>query len=96
MTVKLAEKKRDIGPRNELPNLLENATGIMRDMNASGAFFWISGDHNIGETITFSIGLKTGGSRMAWMCQGNVVRTETRGTDVGALAKITRTWVESM
>jgi len=94
MTAKLAEKRKDFCGRTALPVSLETATGITRDMSTSGAFFWISGVHAVGESISFSIELKTSGDRMMWICQGNVVRTELRGSDVGAAVRITRTAVE--
>lgn len=77
-----------------LPMSLEKATGIVRDMGAAGAFFWISGKHPVGEAVSFSIGLKTDWGTMAWVCQGDVVRTERRGADIGAVVKITRTAIE--
>ncbi|MDH3316102.1 MAG: PilZ domain-containing protein [Gammaproteobacteria bacterium] len=96
MTAKLPEKGRDYRAHTALPASLENATGITRDMSASGAFFWISGTHAIGEPVSFSIELKTPGGRMVWTCRGEVVRTEPRGTDIGAAVRITRTAVEPM
>jgi hypothetical protein len=97
MTVRLAERKAaDLRASARLPMSLEKATGIKRDMSAAGAFFWISGKHTVGETISFSIELKTDWGPMAWVCQGEVVRPERRGTDAGAVVKITRTAVEPM
>jgi len=97
MTVRLVGRK-GVGARASagLPSSLERATGITRDMNEAGAFFWISGRHSIGEPISFSIGLKTEWGPMAWVCCGEVLRTERRGDDVGAVVKITRTAVEPM
>jgi len=94
MTARLAERRNHHRVRTALPVSLESATGIMRDMSASGAFFWLSGVHAIGETVSFSIPLQTGGGRTVWKCEGDVVRTERRGTEVGVAVKITRTTVE--
>ena len=95
MTARLAERKSaHVRAAAGLPTSLEKATGIMRDMNAAGAFFWISGKHTVGESIGFSINLKTDWGTMAWVCHGDVVRTERRGTDIGAVVKITRTAIE--
>ena len=95
MTARLAERKRaDVRAGAGLPTSLEKATGITRDISAVGAFFWISGKHLVGEAISFSIGLKTDWGPMAWVCHGEVLRTERRGTDNGALVKITRTAIE--
>ena len=95
MTARLAERRRaDVRGAAGLPLSLEKATGITRDMGAAGAFFWISGKHSIGEAISFSIGLKTDWGPMVWVCQGEVLRAERRGTDIGAVVKITRTAIE--
>jgi len=93
MTASLKEKRKEVRLRTELPVALENATGITRDMSASGAFFWTSGNHAVGEKISFAIGLQDG-TGMVWMCEGVVVRVEPRGEDVGVAVRITRTTVE--
>lgn len=97
MTARLAAPKGESARAStRLPVSLEKATGIGRDMSDAGAFFWISGRHSIGTPISFSIGLKTEYGPMAWVCCGEVLRTERRGDDVGAIVKITRTAVEAM
>jgi len=73
---------------------MENATGVTRDMSASGAFFWISGTYAIGEEISFSIELKTAGGRMIWKCRGEVLRTEPRDDTVGVAVRITESTTE--
>jgi hypothetical protein len=93
MTKKLIGRRKDVRLRTELPVSLEKATGITRDMSASGAFFWTSGNHAVGDKISFAIGLK-GGSGMVWSCEGEVVRVEPRGKDVGVAVKIIRSTVE--
>lgn len=97
MTARLAARRGErarAGTR--LPVSLEKATGIGRDMNDAGAFFWISGRHPVGEPVSFSIGLKTEYGPMAWVCRGEVLRIERRGDDVGAVVKIRSTAVEPM
>jgi hypothetical protein len=95
MTTRLAERKgAHVRGAAGLPTSLEKATGIMRDMDAAGAFFWISGKHSVGEPVSFSINLKTDWGTMAWVCHGDVVRPERRGTDMGAVVRITRTAIE--
>ncbi|MDH3317323.1 MAG: PilZ domain-containing protein [Gammaproteobacteria bacterium] len=96
MTAKLAEKRRDNRVHTALPVSLENATGITRDMNASGAFFWLSGTYAIGESISFALEIKPARGRMMWTCRGVVVGTESRGNEVGVAVKITGTGVGSM
>jgi len=94
MTVELAEKELDVRAAAGLPKALEKATGMMQDMAKSGAYFWISGEHSVGKTISFSIAIKTDFGPMVWVCQGDVVHTQQRGPDTGAAVKITRTAVE--
>lgn len=96
MTAKLAKKGIGVEATAGLPRTLEKATGIMQDTSTSGAYFWMSGEHPIGATISFSIGIKTDWGTMAWVCQGDVVRKERRGAEVGVAAKITRTAVEPL
>ena len=95
MTAKLAEKRS--GQRIDIarPVFLENATGVTRDISASGVFFWISGKYSPGESISFAIELKTAGGRMMRKCQGAVVRTETLAHMVGVAARITESTMES-
>jgi len=94
MTVELAEKGIDVQASAGLPGALEKATGIMQDMGTSGAYFWISGEHFVGETISFSIAIKTDFGPMVWVCQGDAVHVERRGPDMGMAVRITRTAVE--
>ena len=96
MTARLAEKRKDVRLRTGLPVLLEKATGIISDMSASGAYFWISGKHAVGDRISFTIGLKPDRSGMVWKCEGEVVRVEPRGTFAGVAVRITRSTVESL
>lgn len=96
MTAPLVEKRKDVRLLTALPVSLEQATGITRDMSASGAYFWISGQHAIGDKISFTIGLKPDRSGMVWKCEGEVVRVEPRGTFAGVAVRITRSTVESL
>lgn len=96
MTARLEEKRKDVRLRTGLPVSLEKATGIIRDMSASGAFFWISGKHAVGDKISFTIGLKPDRSGMVWTCAGDVVRVQPRGTYAGVAVRITRSTVEPL
>jgi len=89
----LAETRRDDPLDTALPVSLESATGIGRDMSASGAFFWMSGAHAIGEIVSFAIDIKPSQERMIWTCRGVVVGVEPRGNEVGVMVKITGTGV---
>jgi hypothetical protein len=93
MTARLAETRKDYRDHAALPVSLENATGITRDMSAAGAFFWMSGTHAIGDSVTFAIGIKPGRERMVWTCRGVVVGSESRGNEAGVTVRITGTGV---
>lgn len=73
---------------------LENARGVTRDMSASGAYFWTSGDYAVGDPISFSVEIKTAGGKMMWKCRGNVTRTDPHDYMVGIAAKITESKME--
>jgi len=78
------------GPRiyAALPVFLKNTAGITRDVSASGVFFWTSEPGCVfGESISFSVELKRPGGRMLLKCQGDVVRTEPRATEIGVAVK---------
>jgi len=78
-----------------LPVFFGNTTGITRDMSASGTFFWTSGAYTPGESLNFTIGLRTAGSRMVQRCEGAVVRTEQLAHKVGVAEGITESMMES-
>ncbi len=95
MKVGQAEKRRDRRVETELPVYVSNATGVTRDMSPSGTFFWISGTYSVGESISFSMEMKTAGGKMMWKCRGDVVRTERRGNDMGVAVRITESAMEA-
>jgi len=77
-----------------LPVILENATGVTRDVSASGVFFWKRGAFAYGDSIRFSMERKTESGKVVQKCRGVVVRTEPRGNDVGVAARITESTTE--
>ncbi len=94
MTAGQPEKRRDQRVITTLPVFLENATGVTRDVSASGVYFWTDGMCAPGEDISFSIELQTAGGRMIRKCQGEVLRAEPRGTHVGVAVRITESATE--
>ena len=94
MTSRLVERRNEQRLGSALPVYLNNATGIMRDMSASGAYFTTRTKYSIGETIDFSISIYTSEGRTVWNCRGDVLRTEPEDRDVGVAVKITNTTVE--
>ncbi len=95
MTSGQIEKRRHQRVETALPVFLENATGVTRDMCASGVYFWTDGVCAPGKDIGVSIELQTAEGRMMRKCKGEVLRTEPRGTDVGVAVRITESAMES-
>jgi len=89
ITAGLQEKRRHKRIAIALPVILENATGITRDVSAAGAFFWVRGAYAIGERISYGMGRRTEAGKSMLRCRGVVVRTEPRGDDVGVAVKVT-------
>jgi len=96
ITARLVERRKDVRLLTGLPVLLEKANGIIRDMSASGAYFWTTGNHAIGDKIGFTIRLEPDRRGTVWKCEGAVVRVEPRGTDAGVAVRITRSTLESL
>jgi hypothetical protein len=94
MTAKLPEKRRDQRIDTTRPVFLENATGITRDVSASGVFFWASGTYAIGKLISFSMQVQRPEGNIMLKCRGSVVRTKPRGTHVGVAVAISQSVME--
>jgi len=96
MTARLAERRNEQRVRNASSVYFNNATGMMRDMSASGAYFWTPNRCSVGEAISFSIGLHTSEGKTLWKCQGNVLRAEPQDGHFGVAVTITSTTVEAL
>ncbi len=88
MTRKLEERRRSKRIGLEAPVILENATGVTRDVSRLGVFFWKRGVFAYGDSIRFSIERPNGSGKVMQKCRGAVVRTEPRGDDVGVAVNI--------
>jgi len=95
MTARLAERRNEQRVASPLPVYFDNGTGMMRDMSASGAYFWTPNGCSVGEAISFSIGLHTSDGKTLWKCHGNVLRSEPQERWFGVAVKITSTSVEA-
>jgi len=95
MTSRSAERRNEHRLGSALPVYLNNATGIMRDMSVSGAYFITRNTYAIGETINFSIGVYTSEGRTVWKCRGDVLRIEPQDRNIGVAVRITSTTVET-
>jgi len=69
-------------------DLGNNATGMTRDVSASGIFFETEASYISGDPISFAIDLDTPGGRMVLSCRGEIVRVERRDTRVGVAVRI--------
>jgi len=94
MTSRLVERRNDQRLGSALPVYLTNATGLMRDKSASGAYFWTPNKYSVGETISFSMRIYTSKGGTVWKCQGDVLRIEPQEIYLGVAVKITSTTVE--
>jgi hypothetical protein len=90
MQAKLSNKRRHHRANAGMRVFLKSATGVTRDMSASGVYFWIVGTYAIGESIRFSIELKRARGRMMRKCKGEILRVERQDSSrVGLAVRIT-------
>ena len=95
MITEQLERRRGQRIHTALPVILKSAQGVTRDVSASGVFFWTSDSTcALGDLISFSVELKRPEGRMVLKCQGDVVRTESRATEIGVAVKIVESAME--
>ena len=73
---------------------LGTATGVTRDVSASGIFFETDASYALGNLISFTVEFDAPGGKMLLKCRGNIVRIEPRGTQVGVAVKIMESTME--
>jgi len=88
MKNKQAEKRKDERVHTALPVFLENATGVTRDVSASGLFFWTDSKCVLGEVVSFAVEFHRPAGRMTLKCRGDVIRTEPRHATIGVAVRI--------
>jgi hypothetical protein len=71
-----------------LPVRLDTATGVTRDVSASGIFFETDSPDAVGGLISLTVELDTPRGKRVLRCQGDVVRIEPSNTRVGVAVKI--------
>lgn len=89
MIVANPTKRREERIHAALPVNLKTATGITRDVSASGIFFETTATLALGSAISFTVEFDTPGGKMELKCQGEIVRTEQHGSQIGVAVKIT-------
>lgn len=65
-----------------------NATGLTRDVSASGIFFETEAAFDRGSAICFDIDIDTPGGPVVLSCRGEIVRVERREARLGVAVKI--------
>ncbi|NJC87946.1 MAG: PilZ domain-containing protein [Desulfuromonas sp.] len=79
----------------ETPVMLENGTGMSRDISESGIYFMTDQSLTPGGIVRFSVKLDhlRPGKAVRLDCQGQVLRIEPAGERFGVAAKINDFWV---
>jgi hypothetical protein len=77
-----------------LPVDLGIATGVTRDISASGVFFETEATYPLSSSIQFQVKLDTPQDKMSVTCRGDIVRVEPRNKHVGVAVKITEELTE--
>lgn len=73
---------------------LGTATGITRDISASGVFFETDATYPLSSSIQFRVELDTPTCNRLVTCHGEIVRIEPRNKKVGVAVKITEASIE--
>jgi hypothetical protein len=88
------EKRREERFVLEVPVLLENGTGVSRDISGSGIYFVTDLPLDPGGTVKFSVKLShiRPGKPVKLDCQGQVLRIEPVDGKFGVAATISEFW----
>lgn len=88
-TRKRKEHRREERVGASLPVDLGGATGLTRDVSASGAFFETDASYTVGSEVLFAIDLDTPWGPAHFDCRGTIVRLERRDGTVGVAVRFT-------
>jgi hypothetical protein len=77
------------------PVTVNGSAGKTRDISASGIFFEVDENTELGSKIHFSVQLDTPGGLLKLVCEGEVIRLEKRDGKLGVAAKILSQEMES-
>jgi len=81
--------------RAAFPVILENATGITRDVSPSSVFFWThEGAFTAGDRISFAILISRPAGTMRLICRGEILRTEKHENMIGVAVRINASKLE--
>jgi len=79
----------------ELPVRLDNASGVTRDVSASGISFEVDANFTSGSEVSFVIELEGFNELMLLQCKGSIIRTEAHGEKIGVAVKITESVMQA-
>jgi hypothetical protein len=83
------EKRRGERVSAALPVRLGTATGVTRDVSASGIFFETDAFEDLGDLISFTVEFSSPRGKTMLSCRGDVVRIERRDPGMGVAVRIT-------
>jgi Tfp pilus assembly protein PilZ len=72
-----------------LPVEAGGATGIARDVSATGIFFETGAGFSIGSPVNLALDLDTPWGKVMLRCEGKVVRVERRDDTIGVAVQFT-------
>lgn len=78
----------------ELPVDLGGATGVTRNVSASGVYFETEAQYAVGNEIRFVVDLASTGAAMVLKCKGEIVRVTQGEGKIGVAAKILESTME--
>lgn len=81
-------RKREERFQTNLPLSLDDKQGKIQNISASGVYFEIDADSELGSKVNFVIDLETPGGPIQVKCHGEIVRTQKRAGKLGVAVKI--------
>jgi hypothetical protein len=90
-----SEQRREERVPTALQVRLDGATGVTRDVSASGIFFETEASYAEGSEIAFSVDLETPGGKMVLNCKGAIVRVERGQSRIGVAVRITESAIRA-
>ena len=71
-----------------LPIYLDEATGLTRDVSASGLYFETNSTLSVGDPVNFRVEFDVPAGKMVLNCRGEIVRTEKHADRTGVAIRI--------
>lgn len=84
----MTDKRREERVAVALPIFLDDATGITRDVSASGIFFEINTRFSVGDPVSCTVEFDAPGGKRLLKCAGNIVRTEQHDDRTGVAIRV--------